>query len=98
MTKMKTALFIVVASLFLSTAICGPFILWSNYTLNKENERRNHDLEMMIISAERELQLTYTAYKREETLAIEALKTAVEKLEEAQKEKRNDYTTREFID
>lgn len=84
---MKIALFIVLTSLLLSTTICGPFILWSNYQLNKENERRNHDLELMIKTAERELQLTYAAYKREETLAIEALRIAVEKLEEAQKEK-----------
>jgi len=87
MTKMKILLFIVLTSLLLSTAICGPFILWSNYRLNKENERRNADLEMMIKTAERELQVTYAAYKREETLAIEALRIAVEKLEEAQKEK-----------
>lgn len=82
MTKIKIVLFVVLVSLLLSTAICGPFILWSNYQLNKENEKRNQEIELLLKNATRELQLTYAAYKREETLAINALERAVEKLKE----------------
>lgn len=82
MSKIKFILIVVLSSLFLSSIICGPIILWSNYSFKKENEKRNQEIELLLKNATRELQLTYAVYKREETLAINALERAVEELKE----------------
>lgn len=74
--------FIIACAFMLSALITIPITVWANYKINRELRENEAKIEKMIIDSHRDLQLTYAAYKQEETKAINELTLAVESFQQ----------------
>ena len=74
--------FIIACAFMLSALTTVPIIVWANYKINRELRENEAKIERMILDSHRDIQLTYAAYKQEETKAINALTLTVENLQQ----------------